>query len=359
MKRFDFGSVSFLLVMAAALAAPAEVTSLKLDSSGKVLINDQPAKLWGLRVVCAAASDEGTKQLIDSLKGYQEAGVNLLVVGLQGGPGQTCRTFSADGKQIEDTAVRDRLRRIFDEAAKHDMSVVVSLFFPRRGGTAGQEPRLATREAYLAACATAARELKDRKNVMVCVADQPFASSFSTCPMKFTPVDVVECCRAIAAIAPSLPRGGGTAVRDYNVTVAKADAATVIFHCEANGAPPAFSVTKPIIHTGFAVTEAGRNPQGYYLPRERDAYTALIDRYTDASTAYFVAHFPAWTEGGANLKQNRFDPGGQGSEKDPGLMWYLSALEHRTRHASQAAARTPPAGEKSGPSIFDAPQPQK
>jgi len=39
-----------------------------------------------------------------------------------------------------------------------------------------------------------------------------------------------------------------------------------------------------------------------------------------------------------DLKPNRFDLGGQGTQKDPGLMWYVDAVHKRTRKKEERPA---------------------
>jgi hypothetical protein len=350
-----------LVLCVVARGAAAEIKSLKADAAGRILIDDQPTKLWGLRVACAAAREDYTKQLIDSLKDYHGGGVNLILVNYQGGGGMSRKTFSSDGKAFEDVAVRDRVRRIIDAANAKDMIVIVSLFFPRRMGSpagtepgqGGQDPKLATREAYLAACRTAAAELKERKNVIVCVADQPLASMFSATPMKFGTQDIVDCLAAVESIAPGLLRGGGNAVHDVNATVAKSSHALVIFHAEPGLNPPSFpGVAKPIIHFGYAGNEtAGRNPQGVYNEPHRKAYADVTERYIDGSTAHVVLHFPAWTEGGMDLKENRFDLGSNGTPNNPGIDWYFEALKRRVR--KRPVVEGPGTPVQGGKSIFE------
>jgi hypothetical protein len=350
MMRFAFW-ISLCACLAMGHRARAEVKSFKIDHTGKFQINEQVTKLWGLRAASAAAKDETTKQLTDSLKEFKDAGLNTLLVCYQGGPGLSSKAFAADGATFEDTALRDRVRQILDAASQHDMVVVVSLFFPRKMGLGGQDPKLASRDAYLAACRTAAAELKDRKNVLICVCDQPLGSAFNANAMKFTAPDIIECLAAVGSVAPTMLRGGGNATHATNVAVASSDAANIIFHAEPGVNPPAFPVIKPLIHVGFAGSDSGRNPQGFYMPPARQKFTEMLDRYVDGSTAHFVAHFPAWTEGGMDLKPNRFDVGGAGTQKDPGLRWYLEALAKRAK----ARAATPGTPLGPGKSIFDNP----
>jgi hypothetical protein len=343
------------MFLCACLAIPvaAEVRSLRVDSSGQILINDQPTRLWGFRAACAATKDESTKQLIASIKELKQSGCNLLFVNYQGGAGLSARTFAADGQSFEDPAARERVRQIADAAAANDVLVAVTLFFPRRSGIGGHDPRLASRAAYLAACRTAADELMVRRNVLICVADQPVAGAFGACAMKFTAPDVVECLNVIASAAPNTPRGGGSSAHAANLTIARAPAATVVFHAEAGVAPPAFpGVTKPIVHTGFVGTDAGRNPQGLYPPAARQPFTDLLDRHADAPTAHLTVHFPAWTEGGVEQQRNRFDLGGQGTAKDPGIAWYFDALRKRVMRPV-AGAPNPGAPAEPGKSIFE------
>src|SRR5689334_17656166 len=114
------------LLASFAVHAGAEIKSIKVDSAGKMLINDAPAKLWGLRTAGAAASDAATTQLIAALPDLKENGCNMLLVCYQGSAGLTLKTFSAEGTSFEDTAVRDRVRKILEAASSKDMLVVVS-----------------------------------------------------------------------------------------------------------------------------------------------------------------------------------------------------------------------------------------
>ncbi len=357
-------SLAFAMIALAGLSstAHAEIKSLKADREGKLLINDEPSRIWGLRAACAATKDEYTKQLIENLAAFKDDGINTLLICYQGGPGLTQKTFSADGATFEDTAARDRVRQIIAAANQKDMIVIVSLFFPRKMGMGAQDPKLGDnpkpgdaaklgRAAYLTACRTAAAELKDHKNVILAIADQALPTAYSTCPMKFTAADIVECLGVAASVAPDLLRGGGNSLHADNLAIAKSESATVILHAEPGVNPPNFPVKKPIIHFAYFGTNdtAGRNPQGFYPPPARQPFTDILDRYMDASTAHIIAHFPAWTEGGMELKPNRFDIGGQGTQKDPGLAWYLDALHKRTRKKPA----TPEAPIKPGKTIFD------
>jgi hypothetical protein len=345
-----------LLAMCGSVGVKAEVAALRVDGEGKLLVKDQPLKLWGLRVACTATKEESTQQLIGALAELKENGINALLICYQGGNGLTQKVFTPDGATFEDTGARDRVRRIIDAAGAKDMVVIVSLFFPRKMGIGGQDPKLASRAAYVTACKTAAEELKDRKNVILAVLDQPMVGAFTNGPIKFTPADVIECMKAAEGAAPNLLRGGGSAAHDANLQIAKSESASVILHAEAGANPPVFAgVRKPIIHVGYFGTNetAGKNPQGFYPPPAKQPFVDLLDRYMDASTAHIVAHFPAWTEGGMDLKPNRFDLGGQGTQKDPGLMWYVEAVHKRTRKKEERPAATPGVPLKPGKSIFD------
>src|SRR5260221_8119644 len=150
--------------LATAAAARADVKSLTIDATGKIIVNDQPIRLWGLRTACAATSDESTKQLIDSLKGHQSAGINLLLICYQGGAGLSSKAFSPDGKRFDDVAVRDRMRRSVQAAAGKDMLVAASLFYPRKSSAGRQDPRLPTPPPSPAACRPRAEALPWRED---------------------------------------------------------------------------------------------------------------------------------------------------------------------------------------------------
>ncbi len=162
------------------LAAPAagEIRSLKVNGA-RILVNDKPTRLWGMRVASAAGREEYTKDLLENLEFYQARGINALVVYYQGSSGQTYKVFSPDGKSFEDAGIRDRMRAIIKAAAEKDMIVIIGLFCPRKMGLNGQDPRLASIDAYVEASRLVAAELKDFKNVIISVAHDPGATCFS------------------------------------------------------------------------------------------------------------------------------------------------------------------------------------
>ncbi|MGA2500688.1 MAG: hypothetical protein ABSH20_23365, partial [Tepidisphaeraceae bacterium] len=305
------------------MIAPAAVESLKVDGTHFVL-NGKPTRLWGVRVAGAANRDEYTADLIKSLDALGKNDVNAIVVSYQGSTGQSMKTFSGDGKSFAEPGVHERMMKIIDAAREKNMLVIVCLFFPRRMGADGQDPRLDSREAYIEATRLVASQLKNCPNVILSIAHEPGRANWLTAPIKWTPEDVLACLEAAASVAPDLPRGCGGGEHTLNALVAGSDLATVILHDEAGGEPPKFPQNKPAINIClFGRDSGGRDTQGVWNEPDKRRFYAAIEKYMVSERDHLVVHFQGWTEGGMDLKKNRFDLGGAGTAKDPGVAWYF------------------------------------
>lgn len=334
-------------------AARADVKSVRVEGD-KILVNDKPVKLWGLRVAGALESEETASELLGSLDQYKERDVNALVVCYQGSTGNVKKVFSPDGKSFADEPARQRMRKIIEAAAQRDMVVIVGLFFPRKMGLKSEDPKLALREAYIEAVRLAAGELKDAPNVILSIAHDAGKSNWMGCPIKFDDDDAVECLKAAAEVAPKLPRGCGGTERAFNAAVAKSEFASLLLHTEVVGDLPKYETTKPIVNLGlFGRNAGGRGPQGVWNDIEKEKFIKAMEAYLGSPQHHLVVHFQGWHEGGMDLKPNRFAIGGDGTAKDPGTAWFFDKL-HAKLHPP--VERRPVAGDKpEGPNktIFD------
>ena len=77
--------------------ARGEVKSLRVAPDGKLLMNDQPVKVWGFRVAGAVATDAAATQLLENLQDLKGYGVNTLLICCQGSTGQSVKAFSTMG----------------------------------------------------------------------------------------------------------------------------------------------------------------------------------------------------------------------------------------------------------------------
>lgn len=347
-------TVALVLGMIAWAIAPgrssADIKSLKIDGT-KIIVNGKPVRLWGVRVAGAAGRDQYTAELLESIEYYRGRGINALVVSYQGSSGQTWRAFSPDGRSFADVGIRDRMRRIIQAAGAADMVVIVGLFFPRKMGVDGEDPRLESREAYINAARTAAEELKTFNNVIISVAHDAGRAAWSTSPFRCAPEDAIECLRAIASVA-DMPRGCGGEEHAFNETVGASDAATVIIHHERTPGPPKFTAAKPAINVCMLGRESGGrgNPQGVWSAPERDRFFQVVEKYLASDRDHLCAHFQGWHEGGMDLRKNIFAVGGMGTLKDPGTAWFFEGLERRLRPPAVRHTGGPPT---TGRTIFD------
>lgn len=332
------------------MGASADVESLKVDGT-RFVVNGKPARLWGVRAAAAANREEYTADLIKSLDTLKKNDVNAVVVYYQGSTGQSMKAFSGDGKSFADAGVHERMMKIIDAARTRNMLVIVGLFFPRRMGADGQDPRLDSREAYIEATRLVASQLKGCPNVILSIAHEPGRANWLTAPIKWTPEDVLACLDAAASAAPNLPRGCGGADHALNTAIAASDLATIILHSEAGGEPPKFPQNKPAVNIClFGRDSGGRDAQGVWTEPDKRRFYAAIEKYMVSERDHLAVHFQGWTEGGMDLKKNRFDLGGTGTAKDPGVAWYFDALNDRLHPVVRPATGTKPT---SGKSIFD------
>ena len=221
----------FLGLLLLATPAQGEVKSVRVQG-GKFLVNDKPVKLWGVRVAGALEGDETAIELLSALGQYRDRGVNTLIVYYQGSTGNVKKVFSADGKRFADEPARQRMRRIIEAGGQHGMVVIVGLFLPRKMGRNSEDPKLASREAYIEAVRLAAGELKDAPNVILSIAHDAGRANWAGCPIKFDAEDAIACLAAAAEIAPNLPRGCGGPDRVFNAAVAESDLASVLLHTD-------------------------------------------------------------------------------------------------------------------------------
>lgn len=342
----------FTLLALAGTTLGARIDSLRIEKD-QILINGKPARLWGVRVASAACRDEYTSELISSLGTYAKSEVNALVVYYQGSSGQTAQAFAPDGKSFADKAVHDRMLRIIDAARDKGMVVIVGLFVPRKMGKDGQDPKLESAEAYLNGVKLVAGELKDRRNVLLCIAHEPGRLAWASAPIKWTIDDATAALDAAAQAAPDVPRGIGGTDAAFNVQVAALPTVSVLFHLAPGGDPPVYKVEKPSIQLAlFGKDSDGRDPQGAWSDIHKQRFAAAISKYKSSTRDHLMAHFQGWHEGGMDLKPNRFSPGGTGTKQDPGTIWYLDQLARALEPPkTPQAPDKPDLGPK--PSIFE------
>ena len=342
--------VCLVVWFAAASCASADVESLKVDGT-RFVVNGKPTRLWGVRMAAAANRDDYTADLIKSLDALKKNDINTLIVYYQGSSGQSMKTFSADGKSFAEPAVHERMMKIIDAARAKNMLVVAGLFFPRRMGADGQDPKLDSREAYIEATRLVAAQLKNCPNVILSIAHEPGRANWLTAPIKWTPEDALACLEAAASAAPNLPRGCGGAEHALNAAIAASDLATVILHSEPGAEPPKFPQNKPAMNIAlFGRDSGGRDTQGVWNETDKRRFYLAIEKYLVSERDHLAVHFQGWTEGGMDLKKNHFDLGGAGTAKDPGVAWFFDALNDKLHPVVRPATGPKPT---SGKSIFD------
>ncbi len=342
--------LNVMVSLSITIAAAAEIDSLKIDGT-RFIINGKPTRLWGVRLAAAANRDEYTADVLKNLDTMRKNDINAIVVYYQGSSGQSLKTFSGDGASFSDPGVHERMVKIIEAARSRNMVVIVSLFFPRRMGADGQDPKLDSREAYIQATRLVAEQLKGCSNVTLSLAHEPGRANWLSAPIKWTIEDVNACLEVAAAVAPNLPRGCGGADHSLNAAVAASDLSTVILHSESGHEPPKFTQNKPSVNIClFGRDSGGRDTQGAWSEPEKRKFYLAIEKYMVSDRDHLIAHFQGWTEGGMDLKKNCFHLGGLGTPKEPGVAWYLDALNDRLHPVARPASGPKPT---SGRSIFD------
>jgi hypothetical protein len=290
------------------------------------LLDGMTTQLWGIRVASAGMSEALTEHLIAQLDDYARHGVNSIAVFYQGSSGGQFDPFAPDGTDIDD-AHQARMERIIEACAERDMVVIVGIFYSE------VEPVLADWAASVEAVRTVAQRLVVYDNVIINVANQQNAESYSARPWSQVQdlAGLEELFRAVHEVDPTRIVGSGGYDPESNVEIGLSAEADVLLF---SGGELADRMTtfgdrgisdKPIVCVELygADTEA-YTPAGVFSDATKARYFADADTgLSDPALSVFF-HATPWTQIPSEASGLlRYDLAGAGTEADPGIRWYF------------------------------------
>ena len=281
----------------------------------KTYLNAQPFLVKGLRCSNALISDEAARELIDNLPLFVLYGVNTISVYFMGSRFGDVKGYHEDGS-LNPVYAR-RMGRIIEAADRHGMVILIGCLY--WGNSRAKWEGWTQKQANAAVANTTAwLKANDYRNVFVDVDNEGMAKrakEFDTRAMVLAGKAADPCC----VIATNF-RGEPPAEADLGVHFAK----------RVTGKPYVQSEATP-----------GNAPGGYWGKySKRDGYYNYINIgvYNDAMKAeqkkQTVAHLSrgdgymlasTWLQCVPPYGPNH-QPGGDGSQDDPGIQWWLEFL---------------------------------
>jgi hypothetical protein len=304
--------------------------------------DDKLFDMWGVRVASASQNKEYTESLISNLDDYKAAGINSISVFLQGSSGGYSEPFYDGGKQIEKDDLQ-RLTKIIDACAKHEMVVVVGIFYQRTV----KDPeisKLKTEEQIRTAVRTLIEKLKPYRNVIINIANEQNSSHYKEFkPFNFNkPENIISLCEEVKSVDPQRIVGGGGYHDDWNVVIGISEFVDVLLfdtfsgdlenqqhsgwhydYFRANGVRD-----KPIVNVElFGGWTRMFMPQGVYTDEGKQIHFKEIEAAKQRPGLYVHLHSNPWFQGVAQDLPNRFDLGGKGTLESPGVKWYFDKIK--------------------------------
>lgn len=308
-------------------------------------MNDKPFDMWGIRVASASQSEELTHHLIAQLDDYKRYNVNTIDVFIQGSSGGFSDPFLKNGKKIKKDHLK-RLKRIIEACNERGMVVIVGIFYQRSMADHEGVRNISSGEGVRNAVQTVAKELKGYGNIILNIASEQNSSYYKKCGFfNFNkPENIIELCKTAKLMAPDMLVGGGGYHDESNIVLGQSQAVDVLlfdtydsdaeneqhslWHYElfkSNGV-----TDKPIVNVEiFGGWTRKFMPPGVYPEEGQQKHTRDIDEAINTPGLYVHFHSNPWCQGPSLGKEARYDLGGSGTEKEPGIRWWFEHVQKR------------------------------
>lgn len=305
-------------------------------------LNDQPFKMWGVRVASAAVTESDTNELIAQLDEYKSYGINSFSVFLQGSSGITIDPFNADGTAI-DQAVLDRTTRIIQECDKRGMVVVLGIFYQNV-----KEHRLANWESCKHAVKLVTEKLKPFRNVIINIAnEQNSEQHLDKAWAKVNQVEgIIELAKIVHQTDPKRIVGGGGFAYVNNLLLYRSKEIDVLlfdtffatddsehwydFITGGNAEKPLVNVEMLGYSTLYCKPQGIFEKNKYFADGKKE-FTDEIDRAMRNPGLNVFFHSTLWYQGLSKGFPQHYDLGGMGTKEDPGVRWYFEYLKEKLR----------------------------
>ncbi len=325
---------------------PGYLISQELSITGnQFFLNGESFDMWGIRVASAAQHDTLTEALIQSLDEYKSYKVNTVSIYIQGSSGGYSDPFSANGKKIESGQIY-RLVKIIQACAQQDMVVIAGIFYQRVMGNHDQTLNLRNENAVRNATRLFTEILKPYRNVIINIANEHNSSLYHPFrPFDFNdPSNIISLCKEVKKIDPQRIVGAGGYHDSSNVVIGKSSVVDVLLfdtyakdveqhhhsgwhydYFREKGVPD-----KPIVNVEiFGGWTRQFAPQGVYTEEGKSIHIQEIIEAQKRPGLYVCFHSNRWCQGPADGEPIRYELGGNGTKRDPGIRWWFEAVKNR------------------------------
>lgn len=336
-------STAFALLGLAAggLFAPRALATTVAFSGSTVLLDDKPARIWGIRVGSASQSEALTDQLIANLDDYRRHGVNAVTVFYMGTLGASSDPFSPDGTLI-DPAHRARMEKIIRACDKRGMLIVVGIFYQRVAGA-----RLRDWAAAEQAVRTVTTALKPFRNVVLNPANEQNSPFYEQQPWKRVrdSAGLLDLCRIAKETDPRRLVGAGGYDHENNEAFLRSPHVDALLYDHGKASPSPgelfarfekHGTGKPVMNVElFGGWTREHRPAGVYSEEAKQIHRRAVDEVLRTPGHHLFFHSSPWlqatTEPGTPI---RFDLGGQGTAEDRGIRWFFEYLKEKAAEAT-------------------------
>jgi hypothetical protein len=331
---FTFGLAAAILLAPLCLALPVHAA----DASRPVLsvqgdrfqLDGKTIDLWGIRVAGATRDQKQTDHLIAHLDEYKAHGVNAITVFYQGCRNAAHDPFSTDGTSI-DPAHQKRMEQILDACATRNMVVIVGIFY--QAAPFGLKDAAAVRMAVR----TVAGKLRPWRNVIINIANEQNSAGWKSkaAIYDFTdPENILALCRLVREVdGVRLVGGGGYDHAKSEVIGRSKDCDVLLF----DTAGPEDSAklyqrfikagveNKPIVNVETFGGWTKKFPHGVFPEEARKEYLREVDAAAAIPGLSLFFHNNPWCQNADGPA--RYDLGGDGTTKNPGIRWYFEHVK--------------------------------
>lgn len=296
------------------------------------LLDGKPFDIWGVRVASATKDQKQTDHLIQQLDEYKRHGVNTVTVFYQGSSGGNYDPFSTDGRQIDGCHQR-RMEQIIEAAAKRDMVVVVGIFYQHA------PLRLSDADAVRNAVITVTKALQPYRNVIINIANEHNSGGWRDTAEIYDfrePDRIIELCKLVHEVDHKRLAGCGGYDHEKNIALGRSSDVDVLLFDTAGPKPDSGELydrfvaagvkDKPIVNVELFGGWTKQFPRGVFENPVREAYLAEVKAAANRPGLSVFFHNNPWMQ----AEPLRYDLGGQGTQRDPGIRWYFEAVKKAT-----------------------------
>jgi hypothetical protein len=315
-------AVSLLMLQPAEAASAAAMRGgnvLTISGAG-ILLNGTPIKIKGLRCSAALISEATTAQLIEQLDHYRGFGVNSISVYVMGSRFSDVKGYRPDASL--DPVYSGRLARIIEAADQRGMVVLVGCLY---WSTSRAKEDLAHWKQADAnrAVANTVRWLKERnyRNVFV----DPDNEGMATKETGWSFAGLIDAGHAADPACIIAYNSRGAPPPNADLAIHHSPRIPGKPYVETEGTP----TNAPGAYWGTYSKKDGFYNYlnvGVYSEAMKENQKAHTTRFIEQANGYMFAS--TWLQAAPPLGPNVL-PGGDGSEANPGIMWWLEFLRER------------------------------